>query len=163
MKRAITLFALTFGTLTGAAQAQAASLADLAFLKGNWTSDRSGFIIEESWSDAAAGVLISMSRGAQKGELRFLRFAVIEQSGDTVVMRFKRYHSDYNSWETNGPSVMRLTKAGPDQVVFEASDLASDVKRIIYRARADGAVDVIADRADEKGPYLVEFTLRKSS
>lgn len=58
---------------------------------------------------------------------------------------------------------MRLTSGGPDQVVFEASDVASDVKRITYRARADGAVDVIADRADEKGPYLVEFTLHRSS
>jgi hypothetical protein len=46
--------------------------------------------------------------------------------------------------------------------VFEATDPASDVQRIVYRARADGTIVVTANRVDEKGPYLVEFTLSKA-
>lgn len=161
MKHATVVFALAIGAVTIAVEAQAASLADISFLKGNWTSDRSGYVIEESWTDAQAGVVLGMSRGVQSGSVRFLRFAVIEQAGDTVVMRFKRYNADYSSWESDGPSVMRLVSAQPDEVTFEATDPASDVKRIVYRVRNDGAVDVVADRADESGPYLVEFTLRR--
>lgn len=162
MKSATALVALAIGALAVATEAQAASLADLAFLKGSWTSDRSGFVIEENWTDADAGVVLGMSRGAQNGSVRFLRFAVVEQAGDTVTMRFKRYNADYTSWETAGPSIMRLVRAEPNKVVFEAVDPASDVKRIVYRARDDGAVEVVADRADESGPYLVEFTLRRT-
>lgn len=162
MKSAIALFALAIGAVTFTAEAQAASLADLAFLKGSWTSDRSGFVIEESWTDADAGVVLGMSRGTQNGSVRFLRFAVVEQAGDIVIMRFKRYNPDYTSWETDGPSIMRLVRAERNQVVFETMDPASDVKRIVYRARDDGAVDVVANRADESGPYLVEFTLRRT-
>lgn len=103
-----------------------------------------------------------MSRGTQNADVRFLRFAVVEQAGDTVVMRFKRYHADYSSGETNGPSAMRLARAAAGEAVFEATDPASDVQRIVYRARGDGAIDVIADRTDEKGPYLVEFTLHRA-
>ena len=162
MRRAITLFTLALGVFGSAVPTQAASLTDLGFLAGNWTSNRSGFVIEENWSDAQAGVLVGMSRGVQSDMVRFLRFAVVEQSGDTVVMRFKRYRSDYSSWEKDGPSVMRLTKAESGLAVFEATDRASDVQRITYRVQPDGTIDVTADRTDEKGPYLVEFTLSRS-
>ena len=161
MRTALPITALVLAAFA-AGQASAASLADLGFLKGNWTSDRSGFVIEENWTDARAGVLLGTSRGVQDGAVRFLRFAVVEQDGETVTMRFKRYNADYSSWETDGPSVMHLTSATGDQAVFEAADPSSDVQRIIYRRRADGAVEVTANRADEKGPYLVEFTLLRA-
>lgn len=57
---------------------------------------------------------------------------------------------------------MRLASAEAGAAVFEATDPASDVKRIVYRARPDGAVDVVANRVDADGPYLVEFTLRRT-
>lgn len=160
MKPAGTLFSLLI-SLMFAIEARAASLADLAFLGGDWTSDRSGFVIEESWTDAKAGVLLGMSRGVQNGSIRFLRFAIVEQLDDTVVMRFRRYNADYTSWEAEGPSVMRLASVAPNQAVFEAIDPASDVQRIVYRANDNGTIGVIAHRVDENGPYLVEFTLRR--
>jgi Domain of unknown function (DUF6265) len=163
MNRSFASAALALSALLVAIPAQAATLADLAFLEGNWTSDRSGFVIEESWTDAQAGVVLGMSRGAQNGAVRFLRFAVVEQAGDAVVMRFKRYNPDYSSWESDGPSVMRLTRADSSGAVFEATDPNSDVSRITYRKRSDGAIDVVANRKDENGPYLVEFTLRAAS
>jgi hypothetical protein len=94
MKHAITLLALALAAVAATAEARAASLADIAFLKGNWASDRSGFVIEETWTDAQAGVVLGMSRGVQGGAVRFLRFAVVEQVGEIVVMRFKRYNAD---------------------------------------------------------------------
>jgi hypothetical protein len=162
MKYAAPLFVLALCAGAVPIGAQAASLADLSFLEGKWTSDRSGFVIEESWTDEEAGVVVGMSRGTQNDAVRFLRFAVVEKAGDSIVMRFKRYNADYSSWEAEGPSVMRLAKVEPGRIVFEATDAASDVQRITYRARADGAIDVVADRTDEKGPYLVEFTLRRA-
>ncbi len=144
----------------GSAAVSAATLSDLAFLKGDWSSDRSGFVIEETWTDAKAGVALGTSRGVQNGAVRFLRFAVVEENSGGVVMRFKRYNADYTSWETDGPSVMRLVSSGDGVATFEATDADSDVKRIVYRARADGAIDVVANRTDADGPYLVEFTLR---
>lgn len=143
-----------------AGQAQAVSLSDLAFLQGDWVSDRSGFVIEESWTDEKGGVILGTSRGVQDDAVRFLRFAVVETVGEDVIMRFKRYNHDYSSWETDGPSVMRLVRADRQQIVFDATDPGSDVQRIVYRRRDDGGVDVVANRTDENGPYLVEFTLR---
>lgn len=163
MKSFVAAIALLLAAASAPAGVRAATLGDLGFLKGDWISDRSGFVIEESWTDAQAGVVLGMSRGTQSGAVRFLRFAVVEQVGDTVVMRFKRYRSDYSSWETDGPSVMRLVRADAAEAVFEATDPQSDVSRITYRARADGAIDVVANRRDENGPYLVEFTLRKAA
>ena len=102
-----------------------------------------------------------MSRGVQNNQVRFLRFAVVEQAGDRVTMRFKRYNSDYSSWEMDGPSVMRLTSATPSTIVFDATDPRSDVQRITYRVRSADTVDVTANRTDEQGPYLVKFTLKR--
>jgi hypothetical protein len=162
MKRPVALLALALGAGALTVEAHAASLADLSFLQGDWTSDRSGFVIEESWTDARAGVVLGTSRGAQAGAIRFIRFAVVEQAGGAVFMRFKRYNADYSAWETDGPSVMRLVSAGRGQATFEATNPASDVQRIVYRASDDGSIAVTANRADEQGPYLVEFTLRRA-
>ncbi|HEX6218679.1 MAG TPA: DUF6265 family protein [Sphingomicrobium sp.] len=157
-----TLALALIAAIAAASPAHAATLADLAFLKGNWVSDRSGFVIEESWTDAQAKVLIGMSRGVQNDAVRFLRFAVIEQDGERVVMRFKRFNPDYSSWENAGPNVMQLTGATPETITFDATDPASDVQRIAYRRRGPDSVDVTASRKDEQGPYLVEFTLHRA-
>jgi hypothetical protein len=104
-----------------------------------------------------------MSRDAPNGAVRFLRFAVVQQVGDKVVMRIKRYNADYSSWETDGPSVMRHVKSDRSDAVFEATDPKSDLSRIVCRAREDGSRDVVANHKDENDPYLVEFTLRRAS
>jgi Domain of unknown function (DUF6265) len=148
--------------VTATEYAQAASLSDLAFLHGEWVSDRNGFVIEENWTDDKADVVLGMSRGAQGEMVRFLRFAVAEQVGDDVFLRFKRYNADYSSWEKDGPSVMRMVRADYQQVVFEATNAASDVQRITYHLRDNETVNLVANRMDEKGPYLVEFTLRRA-
>ena len=67
MRSTIATLAFALSLFAGTAEARAASLADLAFLKGNWTSDRSGFVIEENWTDGQAGVVIGQSRGAAMG------------------------------------------------------------------------------------------------
>lgn len=142
--------------------AHAASLESLSFLEGQWTSDRNGFVIEETWTDEAAGVVVGASRGVQNGDVRFLRFAVVQSTKDGVVMRFKRHNADYSSWETDGPTVMTLSETGEGLAVFTATDPASDVRRIVYRATAAGTIEVKADRIDKDGPYLVEFTLTRA-
>ena len=162
MTRLSAFAAAALTALLAASPSSAQSLDDLSFLKGDWTSDRNGFVIEESWTDAKAGVVLGTSRGVQNGAVRFLRFAVVEAAPDGVVMRFKRYNADYSSWETAGPSVMRLVSVNGEGAVFEATEAAADVQRIQYRARSDGGVDVVANRVDADGPYLVEFTLRRS-
>lgn len=157
-------FLLTFAIIVLAFPALAAdrpTLTDLSFLEGDWISDRSGFVIEEHWTDASAGVIVTSSRGVQNGGVRFVRFAVAQETADGVVMRFNRHNADFSTWETEGPTVMRLTEAGAGVAIFEAADPRSDVQRIIYKSGAEGAINVVANRVDQDGPYLVEFTLTK--
>jgi hypothetical protein len=154
--------ALSLFALTASAAAEPFTLSDLAFLEGHWTSDRSGFVIEEMWTDAQAGVVVGSSRGVQNGAVRFLRFAVVQQTPEGVVMRFKRFNADYTTWETGGPSVMRLVEAGAGSTVFVAEDPKSDVQRIVYKSTPEGTIEVTANRVDEQGPYLVEFTLTRA-
>jgi hypothetical protein len=136
--RAITRAAIGAAFCSAAALAAsppgARSPPNLSRRPGDRTSDRGGFLIEERWTDAKAG----------------------------VVMRFRRFNADYTAWEAGGQSLMRLTGSGDGRALFEATDDASDVRRIRCRARPDGAVEVTADRIDADGPYLVEFTLMRA-
>lgn len=54
LKLKLLLAAILVTTVT--AHVQAASLSDLAFLEGDWVSDRSGLVIGECWTDEKADV-----------------------------------------------------------------------------------------------------------
>ncbi len=155
--------ALAYLVLAGpAVAADKLTLSSLAFLTGDWVSDREGFVIEEHWTDARAGVALASARGVQDDGVRFLRFAVAQETADGVTLRFNRFNGDFTTWETNGPSVMRLAEARENVAVFEATDPDSDVQRIVYSVNAAGAIEVKAYRVDQDGPYLVEFTLTRA-
>ena len=139
---------------------QAYSLKDVAFLEGAWLGGDEDFIFEETWTAPAGGVMTGMARGAAGGELRVLEYIIIAETEDGLTMRFKHFNADFTTWEENGPVILKLAKAGPNDVVFAADPPSNTVKSIRYWTPGPDALraDVVLVEDGEEGGFSLSFS-----
>jgi hypothetical protein len=115
------------------AAADAASLRDLSFMSGCWTTAREAAeVTRECFTAPHAGLLQGSSQTVKDGKTVFWEFAVIEQKGDVIT---------YTPYLKGKSSVsFTATDIGDGRVVFEnpAHDFPT---RIIYRRPALGQLE----------------------
>jgi hypothetical protein len=63
--------------------ARGASLADLAWMSGSWSSTQEGKVSEEHWTAPAGGMMLGVHRDVDGATAAF-EFLRIEQSGDAI-------------------------------------------------------------------------------
>ena len=160
---ALTAFAF-FSLWSGFARAEApGSLADLAFLEGEWRGGRDGLVFEEIWSTAEGGVMTAMARGvstgAEAGKLRVLEYIIVSEEADGVVYRFKHFGADFSTWETGGPITMTLSAAAENDVTFSADPPSEGVKSVRYwMPDADTLqADIVLDQDGKEGGFTLLF------
>ncbi len=129
MKRITTLLpaALLLST-TLAAQAQ--SLDQLAWMRGTWTQDKDGEIVQEAWLGPRGGLMtgVNLTSSAKRSSFEFLR--VVEKDGALSYLA---------SPGGKAPTEFKLKELAGQRVVFE--NAAHDFpQRILYWKDADGAL-----------------------
>lgn len=116
--------------LLASTSAWSASLGDLQFMAGCWTTPREApSVTRECFTAPQAGLMQGSSQTIKNGATTFWEFAVIEQSGDVV---------SYTPFLKGKRSVsFTATRLTAGEVVFEnpAHDFP---KKIIYRKTAHG-------------------------
>lgn len=81
------------------------TVADLAWLTGNWRGQLAGDLIEEFWSSPAAGTLVGMFRWAQGDGVRFYELLVVEAGARGLVLRIKHFNPGLQGWEEKDEAV----------------------------------------------------------
>jgi hypothetical protein len=123
-----------------------ATVADLAWLAQNWTSDGKTVSIEERWTPPAGGAMLGVSRtvkGDRMVAFEFLRIA--ERDGGLVYIA-----------QPNGrpPTEFVLTAIAPQDATFE--NPAHDFPKLIrYSVRADGSLEARVSDGGQKGQTFV--------
>lgn len=138
---------------------QAFSLENVAFLEGAWRGGE-GFVFEEIWTAPGGGVMTGMARGAEGDALRVLEYIVIAETDDGLVMRFKHFNADYSTWEEDGPVMLTLTRAAPDDVTFTADPPSNAVSAIRYWKPTPDTLqaDVVLVEDGEEGGFSLSFS-----
>lgn len=139
---------ITF-TLTGDSSAASANpnsgagwtIADLAWMSGDWQTDPTGRAVsEEHWTRPAGGSMIGTSRtlvGDRTASFEFLR---IEARGDSI------YY--VASPKGRCPATdFKLTRLSGQEVVFE-NPQHDFPKRIIYRKNSEGGLSAVVDAGE---------------
>lgn len=126
MKRYFSLFALLAFALPSSAQ----TLAQLDWLRGTWTQEKAGEIVQESWLGPRGGMLVgvNLSSSPKGSSFEFLR--VVEKDGVISYLA---------SPGGQTPTEFKLKELVSQRVVFE--NLANDFpQRIIYWKHTDGSL-----------------------
>ena len=91
--------------LAAGAASPPATIADMAWLAGQWTGPALGGTSDEVWSAPAHGTMMGMYRLLREGKPVFYEFLTIVEEGGSLVLRLKHFHPDLVGWEEKDKSV----------------------------------------------------------
>ena len=135
---------------------QTPTIADLAWISGDWQSASGGRAqSEEHWTSVAGGSMLGMSRtvaGEKTVEFEYLR---IEQRADGV------YYVAHPKARCPGTD-FKLTKASATEAVFE-NPQHDFPKRIIYRKSGDDSLTASIDGGEGTKATTYAFRRMKSN
>ena len=137
--------------LVGNAATQTVTLADIAWIAGDWQTAGGRAQVEEHWTQVAGGSMMGMSRtvaGEKTVEFEYLR---IEQRADGI------YYVAHPKARCPGTD-FKLTRASATEAVFE-NPQHDFPKRITYRNGADDSLTATVDGG--KGSKALSFAFKR--
>lgn len=122
-----------------------ATLADMAWLAGQWVGPAFGGEAEEIWSAPKAGSMMGMYRLVRGGKPIFYEFQTLVEQNGSLILRLKHFKPDLTGWEEKQKSIdFPLVNIKQGIVQFEGLSFhrEGDAKLTIYLAieRKNGAV-----------------------
>lgn len=115
----LSLVLLSVPATAFASEAGKASLADLAWMTGDWQGTTPNGTLEEHWLVPRSGsmaALVRMTNGEATGMIELI---VIEEENDSLVLRLQQWNPGFLP-RTEKPQTLRLVSSEPNKVMFEA-------------------------------------------
>ena len=140
-----------------------ASIADVAWIAGQWAKGNDKNRLEESWSVPRGDSMIGMFRWIKDGRVWIYELLTIREEDETLVLRFRHFSNDMTSWEPkNGPLTYRLVSFNDNAAVFE--NPSSDSHRRYSFSRPDVNTLVVRVGAWREGKISSsEFVYRRQT
>lgn len=84
---------------------EAATVADIAWLAGNWNGTGLGGVSEEIWSKPSGGVMMGTYRLIKDGKPIFYEMMWMVENEGTIALRLKHFHANLVGWEEKDKTV----------------------------------------------------------
>ena len=125
-----------------------ATLADVAWISGNWVGGAGALSIEERWTPAAGGAMLGVSRTIKQGRMVAFEFLRIVERAGTVV-----YIAQPNGVQ---PTEFTLTALDASSATFE--NPAHDYPKVIrYTKQTDGTLEARISAENGQRPQTFVF------
>lgn len=139
------------------AEAPKATVADFAWLAGEWQGEIGGDFIDEQWGPPAGGAMLGMFRWIKKdGKVVVYELLAIEPAGESVILRLRHFRPGLVAWEDKeGAIPFHLVSFRPGEAVFDNRDPSNPI-RIVYRQQGEDLVAFL-ERVENGKPSTLEF------
>jgi hypothetical protein len=135
-------------------RAQQATIPDLAWMAGSWTTGAGRQTIEEHWVEPASNALIGVGRTLADGRMVFFEFLRIEAKADGIVYIAQPGGAP--------PTEFRLTKWDGRTAMFE-NPQHDFPKRISYTKNDDGSMTARIDGGEGVQQGAQSFPYRRKT
>ena len=135
--------------LASGAKSPQATLADMAWLAGQWVGPALGGEAEEIWSPPKAGSMMGMYRLVRDGKPVFYELQTLVEESGSLILRLKHFNPDLTGWEEKQKTVdFPLVGIGDGVVQFEGISFhrEGDAKLTVYLA-IEGKDGVVREEA----------------
>lgn len=148
-----------------ATMAPRATLADLAWMAGDWVSGAEGDLSEEIWAAPAGDCMMGMWRWVTGGKVKLFEFLALTMDEEGPVLRLRHFDRQLTGWaiERDGPLRMKLLRRRDGEAVFEGAEGAKTVRLTYRKSGADGLFVLLEEEAPEKGMRKSEFVFRRKA
>lgn len=141
-------------SLAPGAMPAAASVADLAWMAGEWEGEGLGGQVRESYSPLADGQIPGHFRLVKDGRIGFYELLTVAQVGNSVEYRVKHFNPDMVGWEDKA-QVVRFPLVAAEKDVWYFDGLT------IRRDGPDRVVHVVRIRDKDGSDREANFTYRR--
>ncbi len=119
---------------TPAASVVKASIADVAWIAGEWVKQNDKDRLEETWSVPRGDSMIGMFGWLKDGKVWIYELLTIREERGMLVLRFPHCGNDMSSWESKSePLTYQLVSFSDNEVVFENPSSDSHRRYAFYR------------------------------
>jgi hypothetical protein len=123
MYRTFVLLVLSLLILTGSAafggEQGAATLADLAWMTGDWQGKTPNGTIEEHWLVPQSGSMAALVRMTNGEATAMIELIVIEEEEGSLMLRLQQWNPGFMP-RSEKPQTLKLVSSEPNKVKFEA-------------------------------------------
>jgi len=143
-----------------------ASIAQVAFLKGDWSGPMGQDHAQEIWSAPHGDSVIGCFRWVKAdGKLSMAELLSITQEDETLVLRMRHHNGKLEGWksevETNTAMTLVLSEIKDNRAVFSNTGKGGDVSQVAYTVtNGDTLVVSVGFVKPERRP--LEFTLNRT-
>jgi uncharacterized protein DUF6265 len=86
-------------------QSPPATIADMAWLAGNWTCEALGGVAEEIWSAPRNGGMMGMFRLIKNGSPVFYELLTLVEENGSLILRVKHFNPNMTGWEEKDKTI----------------------------------------------------------
>lgn len=140
--------------------AAAPTLADLAWMVGDWADAEGPSIFAETWLPAQGHDMVGVAHWTVGGRTRMYELMSIEQRDDGLVLHVRHFHRGLVPWpsEVKGPVAWPLKSLQGEHAIFEHPTRAWP-KRMEYKRSGDALSGRLSGTKDGK-PHAIPFSFR---
>jgi hypothetical protein len=132
-----------------------ASVAELAWIAGDWQGQKDGDSLDETWSAPAAGTMMGMFRWIKDGKVQMYELLSIQDSAKGPVLFLRHFNPDFTGWEEkDAPVRCPISGGGPGEAVFACEGRPT---RLIFRRTGDSSITVLLERQQDGKARTDEF------
>ena len=97
-----------------------ATIADAAWIAGNWRGDLFGGVGEEIWSKPLGGAMMGMFKHVVGDAVTFYELMTIVEESNSLILKLKHFNADLTAWEEKEEMVdFPLVKMTSNAIFFD--------------------------------------------
>lgn len=113
-----------------------ATLADAAWLAGQWVGSAFGGTVEEVWTQPASGSMMGSYRLLKDGKVVFMELLTLTERDGTLALRLKHFNANLTGWEQKDEvREFLLLKKEPGRMYFDGMTFEVEGDRLIVMLR----------------------------
>jgi hypothetical protein len=140
-----------------------ATLADFAWLQGQWTGSWGTRVATQVWSAPRAGMILGTLQIVADDKTTVVEFVTLTQTTTGVQYRLLRFTPSMIPWDKSGPPLLSLAREDSKRFVFH-NDSDSQPNQVVFtRTDPDTYVDQMLQKSTDSQTTDITFRRQKSS
>lgn len=142
-----------------------ATLQQFAWLTGRWQGDWGPRVAQQVWMPPQSGVMVGVFQLTEDGKTLVVELYTIVAAPHGIELRVRHFTPTLTAWETNAPSVLKLTSIDSKSMLFKNEDNGQPKHWLMKRTEPDTYIarfEIVPEKGEAQSAQIT-YHLQDSS